>query len=270
MATLNNLDNIIAGFQPPITYFKVGITMEAAGVHYSPFYRAGMPGAAVAPTPGLGGAHLTSYSGQIPFTNPSTANETKLAKFILSSSQAGSWVLCDRLWHNSSIVSTTTTAQTVNSGTWEPRDRNGGTDGDGIMVGIEVSTPTTNGSAVTNTTMSYDESVSGSTHTATITSFPASATLGTFVPFELAAGDRGVREVNSITLGTSYGTGVVHLVAYRVLARGYINIGQSGYDVNIFTSGGIRLYDNTVPFLLWLPSATTATTLHGQLIVAQG
>jgi hypothetical protein len=31
-----------------------------------------------------------------------------------------------------------------------------------------------------------------------------------------------------------------------------------------------RLYDNTVPFLVFLPSTTTAPTISGQLIVTQG
>lgn len=266
---ITTVDGLVAGFQPPVTYFKVGVTMEAVGVMYSPFYRTGMPGAAVAPSPGLGGAALTSYSGQIPYTNPSSGN-AYLARFACTATTAGAWILCDRLWHNSGITSTTTTGQTVNSATWPARDRGGATDGDDIMVGIEVSTATSNGSAVTNTTMTYTNSAGTGSKTATITSFPATATLGTFVPFELAAGDKGVRSIQTLTLGTSYGTGTIHLVAYRILARGVIPLANAGSDVDFLRSGGVRLYDDTVPFLLWVPSVTTATTFWGHMTCAHG
>lgn len=179
-------------------------------------------------------------------------------------------LLCDRLWQNSGITSTTTTAQTVNSVTFPARDSSGTTNGEGILVGIEVSTATKNGSAITNTTMSYTNSAGTGSRTATITSFPATATLGTFVPFELAAGDTGIRSIQSLTLGTSYGTGVIHLVAYRILARLELNLANGGNSIDALTGGFVRMYDNTVPYTLWLPTATTATTISGQLIYTQG
>jgi len=77
---ITSLDQVIAGMQPPEDFLKVGATMEAAGVHYSPFYVAGRPGAAVAPTPGINGAALTSYAGQVPFRNPVSGN-SYLARF---------------------------------------------------------------------------------------------------------------------------------------------------------------------------------------------
>lgn len=263
------MDAAIAGARSPDNYLKVGATMEAAGVMHSFFYTSGLPGAAVAPTPGLAGTALTTYLGQIPFTNP-VAGESRLMKLSASSTLAGTLVLVDRLWHNSGLVVTTTTAQTVNSAAWPARDEYGTTNGEDILIGIEVSTATTNASAVTNTTMSYTAADGTAGKTATIASFPATAVAGTFVPFQLAAGDEGVRSIQSVTLGTSYGAGTIHLVAYRVLAQVPVIGPNIGNFVDIISGGNVLLYNNTVPQLLWIPSSTTAVTVQGALTVTQG
>lgn len=266
---ITTVDGALAGMKPPEDFLKVGATMEAAGVFYSPFYVTGRPGAATAPSPGLNGAALTTYAGQIPFTNPGAGN-SYLARLEASASVAGKLLLCDRLWHNSGYTVTTTTAQNTTHPGLPARDANGATSGDGVMLGIEVSTATTNAGAITNMTASYTDQGGTAGATATIASFPITATLGTFIPFNLAAGDTGVRSVQSLTLGTSLVTGVVHLVQYRILASVSCPVANVGFAVDALTAGFPRLYDNTVPFLLWLPSATTAVTIAGQMIVTQG
>lgn len=266
---ITTLDGIIGGLQAPLGFLKVGATMEAAGVLHSLFYTSGAPGAAATPSPGMGGAALTSYAGQIPWTNPSSGN-AYLARLAASATQSGALLLFDRLWHNSGITVTTTTSQTINSATWPARDRDGSTNGEQVLVGIEVSTATTNGSAVTNTTMSYTDEGGNSGATATISSFPATAVAGTFVPFQLAAGDRGVRSIQSITLGTSYGGGAIHLVAYRQIARIELAVANAGMAIDAVTSGMPRFYSDSVPFLLWHPSATTAVNVMGEVIFTHG
>jgi hypothetical protein len=274
LAAITTLDGIVAGMLPPQQFIKVGATMEAAGVRHSYFYTSGMPGAAAAPSPGINGAALTTYAGQLPFTNPVSGN-TYLARFSAAANTAGRAVLLDRLWHNSAIVSATTTLQGFTTPTWPARDVNGTTNGDGVNCALEVSVATTNGSAITNTTLNYTDSDGNTGNTATITSFPATAVAGTFVPFLLAAGDRGIRAITAassggITLGTSYGTGTVHLVCYRQIVEMELPIANTGNAVDSITSGFPRLYDNTVPFLVFQPSATTATTLVGTVVWTQG
>lgn len=267
--SITTLDGLIAGFQAPYFFEKVGNTMEAAAVFHSFAYTAGIPGAAVAPTSAIAGDALTSYAGQLPYANPSSGNGY-LARLSVIGSAAGRLLLVDRLWHNASITSTTTTAQTVNSSTWPARDSAGTTDGAGVLVGIEVSTATSNGSAITNTTLTYTNSAGTGSRAGSIASFPATAQVGTFVPFRLDVGDIGVRSVQSLTLGTSYGTGVIHLVAYRVLADISASIANIGEIRDAITLGMPRLYDNTVPFLLFQPNATTATTIRGIIQFAHG
>jgi len=267
---ITTLDGVIAGLKPPQDFLKVGGTMEAAGVHYSYAYTSGRPGAIAASTAGLSGEALTTLSGQIPWSNPVSGNSYIGRLQASCSGSAGALILYDRLWQNSGIVVTTTTSQTIDSVAWPARDRDGSTDGVNILVGIEVRTATTNAAAITNTTMTYTNSAGTGSKTATISSFPATAVAGTFVPFQLAAGDVGVRSIQSITLGTSYGGGAIHLVAYRILGRLEMPILNTGNSIDALTGGFVQCYDNTVPMLLWLASATTAASINGHLIIAQG
>ena len=266
---ITTLDQLIAGFRPPIDFLKVGATMEAAGVFHSLFYATGTPGAATAPSPGLSGAALTSYAGQLPFTNPVSGN-THVARLSAASTVAGKLVLCDRLWHNSGLAVATLTAQTLSPVAYPARDRDGGSNGTGVMFGIEVSTATTNVGAIANTTASYTNQAGTAGQTATISSFPATAVAGTFVPFQLAAGDSGHRSVQSVTLGTSYAGGTIHVVAYRVILEVPLLLANVGAAVDAIAGGMPQLYNNSVPFLLWMPTATTAVTLAGSLTYAQG
>lgn len=268
---ITTLDQLIAGSLPSEDIVKAGFTGEAAGQLHSPFYLAGRPGAATAPSPGLAGAALTSYAGQIPFPAAVGGENIYLSRLeFAQAANIGGVIFCDRLWHNSGIVVTTTTAQTVNSVAWPARDDAESTDGQGILVGLEVSTATTNASAVTNTTMSYTNDAGTAGRTATIPSFPATAVAGTFVPFLLAAGDTGVRSIQSITLGTSYGAGAVHLVAYRrIVAIGtpLANVVAAG---DAITMGMPRLFDASVPSLLLHLVGTAAGVLSGSIRYAQG
>lgn len=266
---ITTLDGIIAGAKAPVDFLKVGANMEAAGVLHSLFYSSGAPGAAVAPSPGLAGAALTSYAGQLPFSNPVSGN-TYLNRLSAAATVAGKLILIDRLWHNSGLVVTTTTGQTINSVTWPARDRNGATAGTGINVAIEVSTATTNASPVTNTTLTYTNDAGTGSRTATISSFPATAVGGSFIPFQWNAGDTGIRSIQTCTLGTSYGAGAIHLVAYRVIAELPCTLGNAGQAIDAVTGGFPQLFDNSVLQLIWLPVATTAGNFTGAVHFTQG
>jgi hypothetical protein len=263
---ITTLDGAIAGMQPPENFLKVGAA-TVAGRYYSPFYVAGRPGAATAPSPGLSGAALTSYSGQIPWTNPTTGN-SYLARFYGSVNVAGVLCLCDRLWHNSGIVVTSTGSQTINSVTWPARDATGTTNGAGILIGAEVSTVM--GAGTPTWTMGYTNSAGTSGRSIVTAAQSATMAVGSFIPIQLAAGDVGVRSIQTWQQSATMTSGVYHLVAYRMLACLPIPSANVGAAVDALTSGFVRLYDNTVPFLLWLPSTTTAPSLQGQVIVTQG
>lgn len=268
---ITTLDGMVAGMQPPISFLKVGATMEAIGQRHTFFYVGGSPGAATANATGIGGAAITTNTGvpttgHFPFIN---SNSTYLARMEATCSVTGRLTLCDRLWHNSGIVVTTTTAQTVTSAAWPARDADGATDGRGVMIALEVSTITGNAGA-TAPSISYYDSNNGGPYTASIAAFPITAAVGTFQPFALAAGSVGVRSVASVTLTTSLVSGAVHLVAYREIASVNIAVANVGAMQDAIALGFPRLYNNSSLFLVWQPTATTACTPMGSITYAQG
>lgn len=267
---ITSLDGVIAGAQMPQFYIKNFSGALVAGRPFTPFYTAGIPGAAIAPTPGIAGAALTSYPGQLPFTNPGSGN-SYLARFVgMSTAQLGTMVLFDRLWHNSGIsVTTFPGAQTVNSVAFPARDNNGTSDGDGVLLALEVSSTTGTGTPTITVTYTNSMGVGGKTGTNIITTNNSSPT-GTFYPISLAAGDKGVRSVQSVALSASWTSGTVHLVAYRPIA--YVQCPAAGVAVAVdaLTSGMPELFDGTVPFIYFVPQTTTTTVLQGSFTVTQG
>ena len=82
------------------------------GRPWTPFYVAGFPGPAVAPSPGVAGTNNTfeSYSGQISFPATQSGQTIHLAKFLgMITASVGTLVLADRIWHNSGLSATITT-----------------------------------------------------------------------------------------------------------------------------------------------------------------
>lgn len=266
---ITTLDGALAGMQPPVSFAKAATPTLVAGRPHSLFYLAGMPGAAVAPTPGLAGAALTSYGGQLRFTNPSSGQHSYLARFQAQATIAGTLILCDRLWHNSGLSLTSTTAQTINSVAWPARDALGTSNGEQVMIGLEVTTAT--GSGTPTLTMSYtaQDGTAGRTGT-NIVATAATSPVGAFYPMGLAAGDRGVRSIQSFTLSATWTSGAASLVAYRELARLELTAANVPSAIDALTSGFPRLFDNTVPFLLFVPSTTTASSISGQMVITQG
>jgi hypothetical protein len=272
---ITTADQVLIGMQPARFFHKwpTSYVPEATNVPQSLFYAPGFPGAGATPAAGMAGEAITSLGGCIQPGNPVSGNQYLAQAYCASAAGIGTILICDRLWQNSGIAVTTTTSQTINSVAWPARDINGSTNGEGVYIGIEVRTATTNGSAVGTSTMSYTNSDGTAGRTATLgISFPATSTAGTFIIFALQAGDKGVRSVQSITLATSYGGGAIHLVAFRILSF----VGMNGTTMGIpafadFTQIGLpRVYDNTNIFLVNISSGTTITQTMGQLTFTRG
>lgn len=265
---ITTVDGALAGMKPIDFLAKAVSGTLVAGRPWTPFYTAGIPGAAVAPTPGMAGAALTAYAGQLPI--PAASGNTHLARAAFTSSaQAGGILLCDRLWHQSGIVVTTTGAQAINSVAWPARDKNGATAGEGVYIGLEISTATGAGASVISISYTNQAGVAGRTGTA-IDVYGATSGIGSFYRFALQAGDTGVQSVQSYTSTVSMTSGVVRLVAYRVLASLELPAAGIPAVIDPVTGGLPREYDNTVPFPIFIPQTTTTTQLTGSLIHTQG
>ena len=266
---ITTLDGLLAGFQYPREFMKVVTPTLVAGRPHSLFYLGGIPPAAVAPTPGIGGAVLTSYAGQLPFSNPGSGN-SYLARFVGQAAIGGVLLLCDRMWHNSGITITSTSEQTFTGAAQIPaRDANGSNAGVGVYGAIEVSGAT--GAGTPTLTLKYTNSAGTADKTATnINATVASSAIGAFYPIALAEGDDGIQKAQSLTLSATWTSGTIHAVLYRVLARLELPMANLTYALDALTGGFPRLYDDTVPFLLFVPSGTSYTQIAGQMIVSQG
>jgi hypothetical protein len=269
---ITTLDGVIAGCKPTSFFSKytVGVNPFQGGRPVSTLYLGGIPGPAVVPTPGVAGVALTSYAGQLPFTNPGTGENTYLARFVaMSPGVVGTVILADRLWHNSGLANNTNLSQNVNSVAWPARDQDESTNGRGVYIGIEYTT----GTGVNPTiTLGYTNSAGTASKTANQIPLTLGGNLANFFfPFALANGDVGVRSIQTIQFSAAPTGAVFSLVAFRPIAvLPVAAAGSSPSAIDALTSGFPRMWNNTVPFLIFLPGNTPGTFLQGQFAVTQG
>lgn len=268
---ITTLDGVIAGMQPLRPIAKNVTPTLVAGKPQSLWGLGGSPGAGSFDTT-LSGVALSSSSsqvaGQIPHWDPSSGN-AYLARFTATATIPGTILLCDRLWHNGGITITSTSAQTINSATWPARDANGSTNGVGVLIGVEVSSAT--GSGTPTLTISYTNSGGTSGRTATnIYPTAASAAAGSFFPIGLQAGDLGVRSVQTFTLSATWTSGTINLVAYRILASLEVPAAYVSNSIDAVTGGMPILYNGVVPFIIFIPSTTTASYITGTYVETHG
>lgn len=266
--TITTLAGVNSGMRPPVFFQKAMGSGEAAGKAFSLFYASGYPAAATAPTPGLTGAALTSYAGQLAWTNPASGN-SYLSRLQASANNAGTLLLCDRLWHNSGLSLTTTTAQTINSVAFPARDANGAVSGEDVLIGLEITTATGAGTPLLSMTYTNSAGV-GSKVGAGILNTVASTPVGSFFPMGLAAGDTGVQSIQGFTFSATWTSGAASLVAYRILAALELPSSFNTSGIDAVSSGFTRMLDDTVPFLIYLPSGSNSPLVNGQLVYTQG
>ncbi len=274
------LQDIVGNSGTVLDLLKVGSAAEAVGRYYGHAKDSGLPGAWVPGSPGVNGWWVdasqasnaanpagASQAGSWQLPNPVGA--WYLTDLGIASSVVGMVDVYDLVWYNTGLSVTTTTAQAISMpGASKPaRDLNGTTNGEGWIPAIYVITATTNAGVITNTTLSYTDESGNAGATATVSSFPATAVAGTLVHFELAGGDRGVRNIASVTLGTSYGGGAISLVLLRKLASVPCPVANVGGIMNKLVADptGVRLYNGTALWIVRLCSATTAANVAGSL-----
>jgi hypothetical protein len=136
------------------------------------------------------------------------------------------------------------------------------------MLAVEVSAAT--GAGTPTITIGYTNSAGTASRTATnIIATVASSAIGATYFIGLQAGDVGVRSVQSLTLSATWTSGTINLVAYRVL--GSINTqALIPASMDSLTGLGTRIYNGTVPWLVFVPNTTTATVVTGTYTETQG
>jgi hypothetical protein len=265
------LDSLInSTIHYPRVYGKDTATNEAAGICHTPWYQTGITGAGAAPTGGLNGANFVGpVAGQISSPAALSGAISYLSKWTaVHNGGIGHLWLIDRLWGNVPVV-TTTGAQAITQPTLPSRDETAATVGGGVFLALEVSSTTGNAGAITNSTASYTSSAGTAGRTATLTSFPITGVTGTWVPFSLVAGDLGVRSVQSVTLGTSYVSGAVHLTAWRLVASMPVPTANTGYSLDFAGLNLPAVWDSSVLQLVYFPTGTTVGAVSGELWYSQ-
>jgi hypothetical protein len=254
---------------------KVGTATEGTAYWYSFGKDAGFTGAWSPGTPGLNGR---ATDGTTSADNGSLTLWTPTGSLYITETAATTTTLCtimlaDVVWVNTGIVVTTTTAQAITSPTFPARDLNGSTNGEGYVIGLLTTTANTNAAAITNSTVTYTNSDGTGSRTATLLAvagdqIPPTPVIGNVVWFQLAAGDKGVRSIQSITLGTSLGGGAVSLIVARPLTL------LSCTQVNVatprnYSDPGIRIYTGSVIIPFIKNTSSSAVTLTGHVVVAE-
>ncbi len=262
-----------------VDFRKAGATMEIANVLHLHSLTTGLPGVWSPGAPGVNGratdGTTAADAGTLPCANATLGRRKYLGSLACMASVACKLCLLDLLWVNTGLAVTTTTAQAIVPVAIPARDADGLALGAGVQAGILVTTVTGNVGAITNMTISYTNRQGVAGRTGTIPStrpgggFPATCVAGSLIPFDLDAGDDGVRSVQSVTFGTSLVSGAVSLVLFRRLASLPLAANVPGFmgpsDLAL-----PRLFDGVTLHLAQLPSATTATNLDGDAAILEG
>jgi hypothetical protein len=132
----------------------------------------------------------------------------------------------------------------------------------------------TNAGVITNTTITYTNESGTASRTGTFSGTvgwqaPATPVLGTWMPFQLQAGDRGVQSVQTVTLGTSYGAGSLSLILYRPLVTIPNPVANVGGIMAPTNMPGLRIWNNTCVWAIQMGPAGTSTIAGNYVLTAR-
>lgn len=274
---ITTLDGAIAGARPAFSFAKAVTATLVAGRPASLWSLAGAPGAGGFDTT-LNGVVLSSSAtipnGAIPHYDPAS-NNAYVFRLTGSATISGRLLFLDRLWHNGGYTITSTSAQNSTTPTWPSRCPTSGTDdtpattGHGVLLACEISAAT--GAGTPTITCAYTNSAGTAGRSATnIIATVASSAIGATYFIGLQAGDVGVRSLQSVTLSATWTSGTMNMVAYRVIADLELAGAFVPSAIDAISGGFQRLYNGVVPWLVFIPSTTTATNVSGTYVETHG
>ena len=241
----------------------VAATAPVAGRGCSLWTYDGMPAGGA--TPGAAAIPDRTTTGALPFTAPGGGRDKHLIHASIAPLVAGVYLLYDRLMHIGGLNATLTTSQTVQGSPASPAiTRNTG--GAGNLAWYEIYTII--GTTSTTLTMTYTDQ-DGNSATSTInigaTGF-REVTRAQRIP--LAAGDSGIRSVQSVQLTATTGiAGSFGITLAQPLA--WIPVGAAGTmgwrDYTTGLPGIPTIHPDACLALMFIPAAATAPELFGCL-----
>ena len=262
---IQTMDDLIKALseRPVRPIYKASGTTKGAGTIYSAWRLAGFPTVANVPPTLSGECPNSTTIGALDIINAPVGKELFLAKLGIQSSATGTWMVYDRLWHNSGLVGNVATLQSF---TQTPLTRH--VDGIGVEAFIEIYTAT--GTTGVTATIKYTntDNVSNRTGTASLTASPVT---GQMFPFILQDGDAGVKSIQSVQLSATTGTaGNFGLVLLKRKAEMPITSANIGTVLDAVSLGLPPIENNACLSFMLQCTGTASGVIMGTAVIIAG
>ena len=262
ITTMDGLVSAIAG-RPIIPIQKASATAKAAGSFHSLWATAGFPAAGAAAGSVNGAVCTKSTTGALQFADAGGGETLYIGQLGMQGAIVGTILIYDRLWHNSALSGTVTTAQTF---TMPSLTRH--TDGVGVECFAEWYTAT--GSTAVTATLSYTNTTDTAGRSGTA-AFIATPVVGQMIPFQLAAGDLGIKSIQSVTLSATTGTaGNFGLTLMKRKASIPITTANIGMVLDAIALGMPPLEANACVAFMVQTSTTNTGYMNGTTCIIAG
>ncbi len=263
----------VSSYGQDLPFEKTPSFTTAASSYWTLWNSPGIPTTGVYTGTGLDATQATvSTTGALYFANATSPRKlflTALEALTATASATGTLIVLDRLLYYPTIDHTATT-NTLTQGAALSRY----TTGRGVMAFLEVTTAL--GATAQNVTLTYtDQGGTAGNSSATIAIVASSVAsrichVPLYIP--LAAGDYGIRSVQTVTFSAANSAGVSALVLAKELARIPIDAAFSIKTKDILRSGvGLpQIADNACLMFIWVPAGAVASPVfQGNLHVCE-
>lgn len=247
-----------------VPYYKAAAITKGAGYYHSFWRIAGAPTSGGLPTSGSGAAPTSATDGAMPLVNAGEGNQLYVGRMSLNSGTTGTFMIYDRLVHTSGLVGNTTSEQTVNSTALTRY-----TTGAGVQIWLEWYTTT--GTGTPTATVSYTNQAGTAGRSTVSPAWVANMAVGQMLPVPLAAGDTGVRSVQTVTLsGATSLAGDFGIVLLKPLFDIPIITANAGVYQDAFACGMPQVANSACLSLMMLASTASMLPIAGQLNIIEG
>lgn len=258
-----------------VPYSKTMAAVAVVNIPYTLWRATGYPTVGVATTKGVanGRANSKTTQGALDINDAASGELSFLASFGSNTASTGTLILCDRM------AECNLDASEANGGTIVGLDASARmaattAPGDGGQIWCEVTTAFVGTSSIT---FEATDQLGTTAQAQQVITETSGAVIERSVNSQLwqglAAGTTGVRALTKSNLTVAGGaTGAFSACIVRPL--GYITLPISGQfierDFICELPSAPRIWDNACLFMIWIPTATTALTLFGELRIIAG
>lgn len=265
---ITSMDGLVAALAAGqrIALQKASIT-AVAGFYYTLWAAAGIPGAgslSIGNT--TSGVIPTDATAGAPVINAFTGSNTGyLLTFDASNAVAGVLSVYDRLWHAGSFVCTSLATITLSNQPALQRVPNN--DYSQLELWLEVNAAS--GATATTVTVSYQDG-DDATQTATLDSNLSSIPANRMLPFRLA-NSKGIRKVNSVTIGGATGTCTFNLIIQRnIVDHTSVSASVGRPKKGPFETGMPQIYADSCLACMFLATTTSTGVMFAEGVIGNG